>query len=98
VLKLAATGQSLMFFPEGTFDETRQIGKFLGGAFTIAARAEMPVTAIAIHGTRAVMPPGGLAIHRLPIRVEVLAVLSADEARIRSRELIAQAVGDPLAP
>jgi 1-acyl-sn-glycerol-3-phosphate acyltransferase len=98
VLKLATTGQSLMFFPEGTFDETRQIGKFLGGAFTIAARAEMPVAAIAIHGTRAVMPPGGLAIHRLPIRVEVLAVLPADEARIRSRELIAQAVGDPLAP
>jgi 1-acyl-sn-glycerol-3-phosphate acyltransferase len=98
VLKLAATGQSLMFFPEGTFDETRQIGKFLGGAFTIAARAEMPVAAIAIHGTRAVMPPGGMAIHRLPIRVEVLAVLPADEARIRSRELIAQAVGDPLAP
>src|ERR1700682_2858661 len=25
VLKLAAAGQSLMFFPEGTFDETRQI-------------------------------------------------------------------------
>jgi 1-acyl-sn-glycerol-3-phosphate acyltransferase len=98
VLKLAATGQSLMFFPEGTFDETRQIGKFLGGAFTTAARAEMPVVAIAIHGTRAVMPPGGVAIHRLPIRVEVLAVLPADEARIRSRELIAQAVGDPLAP
>jgi 1-acyl-sn-glycerol-3-phosphate acyltransferase len=98
VLKLAATGQSLMFFPEGTFDETRQIGKFLGGAFTTAARAEMPVVAIAIHGTRDVMPPGGVAIHRLPIRVEVLAVLAADEARIRSRELIAQAVGDPLAP
>ena len=98
VLKLAASGQSLMFFPEGTFDETRQIGKFLGGAFTTAARAEMPVVAVAIHGTRAVMPPGGLSIHRLPIRVEVLAVMSADEARSRSRELIAEAVGDPLAP
>jgi 1-acyl-sn-glycerol-3-phosphate acyltransferase len=98
VLKLAASGQSLMFFPEGTFDETRQIGKFLGGAFTIAARAEMPVVAVAIHGTRAVMPPGGLAVHRLPIRVEILAVLPADEARLKSRELIARAVGDPLAP
>jgi 1-acyl-sn-glycerol-3-phosphate acyltransferase len=98
VLKLAAAGQSLMFFPEGTFDETRQIGKFLGGAFTTAARAQMPVVAVAIHGTRAVMPPGGRSIHRLPIRVEVLAVLPADEARIKSRELIARAVGDPLAP
>lgn len=98
VLKLAATGQSLMFFPEGTFDETRQIGKFLGGAFTTAARAEMPVVAVAIHGTRDVMPPGGRTIRRLPIRVEILAVLSADEARLKSRELIAKSVGDPLAP
>ncbi len=98
VLKLAATGQSLMFFPEGTFDETRQIGKFLGGAFTTAARAAMPVVAVAIHGTRAVMPPGGLSVYRLPIKVEVLAVLAADQARLKSRELIAQAVGDPLAP
>ena len=98
VLKLAATGQSLMFFPEGTFDETRQIGKFLGGAFATAARAQIPVVAVAIHGTRDVMPPGGLSIHRLPIRVEVLTVLPADEARLKSRELIAHAVGDPLAP
>ena len=98
VLKLAATGQSLVFFPEGTFNEIRQIGKFLGGAFTTAARSDMPVVAMAIHGTRAVLPPGGLAVHRLPIRVEILEVLAAGEARQRSRELIARAVGEPLAP
>ena len=98
VLKLAATGQSLVFFPEGTFNEIRQIGKFLGGAFTTAARSDMPVVAMAIHGTRAVLPPGGLAVHRLPIRVEILEVLAANEARQRSRELIARAVGEPLAP
>jgi 1-acyl-sn-glycerol-3-phosphate acyltransferase len=98
VLKLAATGQSLVFFPEGTFNEIRQIGRFLGGAFTTAARSGMPVVAVAIHGTRAVLPPGGVAVHRLPIRVEILEVLAAGEARQRSRELIAQAVGEPLAP
>jgi len=98
VLKLAATGQSLVFFPEGTFNEIRQIGKFLGGAFATAARADMPVVAMAIHGTRAVLPPGGLSVHRLPIRVEILEVLGANEARQRSRELIARAVGEPLAP
>jgi 1-acyl-sn-glycerol-3-phosphate acyltransferase len=98
VLKLAATGQSLMFFPEGTFDEKRQIGKFLGGAFTTALRTRMPVVVAAIHGSRDVMPPGGLMVYRMPIRVEILDVLAADEARLRSRELIAAAVGDPLAP
>jgi 1-acyl-sn-glycerol-3-phosphate acyltransferase len=98
VLKLAAAGQSLMFFPEGTFDETRQIGKFLGGAFATALRSQLPVVAVAIHGSRDVMPPGGISLYRRPIRVEILGVLSPDEARVRSRELIARAVGEPLAP
>lgn len=98
VLKLAATGQSLVFFPEGTFNETRQVGRFLGGAFATAARSEMPVVAMAIHGTRAVLPPGRLSVHRTPIRVEILEVLTAGDARQRSRELIARAVGEPLAP
>jgi 1-acyl-sn-glycerol-3-phosphate acyltransferase len=98
VLKLAATGQSLVFFPEGSFDENRQIGKFLGGAFTTAARSDMPVVAVAIHGTRTVMPPGRVSIQRAPIRVEILEVLTASDARQRSRELIARAVGEPLAP
>jgi 1-acyl-sn-glycerol-3-phosphate acyltransferase len=98
VLKLAATGQSLVFFPEGTFTEIRQVGKFHGGAFTAAARSDMPVVTMAIHGTRAVLAPEGFAVHRLPIRVEILDVLSASDARQHSRELIAQAIGEPLAP
>ena len=98
VLKLAATGQSLVFFPEGTFNEIRQVGKFLGGAFATAARSDMPVVAVAIHGTRAVLAPGGVSVRRSAIRVEILEVLTASDARQRSRELIARAVGEPLAP
>jgi 1-acyl-sn-glycerol-3-phosphate acyltransferase len=99
VLKLAAAGQSLMFFPEGTFDETAQIGKFMGGAFATAARSQIPIVAVAIHGTREVMPPGrGLWVYRLPICVQILEVLPAEGARHKSREIIAQAVGVPLAP
>ncbi len=98
VLKVAAQGQSLMFFPEGTFDEMRQIGRFLNGAFAAAARSKMPVVAVAIHGTRDVLPPGGLAVYRRPICVEILEVMAADVARQRGREIIASAVGDPLAP
>ncbi|HEY1313985.1 MAG TPA: lysophospholipid acyltransferase family protein [Steroidobacteraceae bacterium] len=98
VLKLAATGQSLVFFPEGTFNGVAQIGKFLGGAFTTAARSDMPVVAMAIHGTRAVLPPDRLILHRLPIRVQILEVLPAGDAKLRSRELIAAALGEPLAP
>jgi 1-acyl-sn-glycerol-3-phosphate acyltransferase len=98
VLRLAARGQSLVFFPEGTFDERRHIGKFMAGAFATAERSDMPVVAVAIHGTRALLPPGGLMFYRRPIRFEILAVLDAKGARQHSRELIAQAVGEPLAP
>ncbi len=97
VLRVAATGQSLVFFPEGTFDERRGIRKFMGGAFTTAQRSNMPVVAVAIHGSRELLPPGGLMIYRRPIRVEILAVLDAKDARRQSRELIAQAIGEPLA-
>jgi 1-acyl-sn-glycerol-3-phosphate acyltransferase len=95
VQRVAATGQSLVFFPEGTFDERRGIRKFMGGAFATAQRSNMPVIVVAIHGTRDLLPPGGLMIYRRPIRVEFLAVLDAGEARRRSRDLIAEALGEP---
>jgi 1-acyl-sn-glycerol-3-phosphate acyltransferase len=98
VWKLAATGQSLVFFPEGTFDSTRQVGRFLGGAFATAERSQMRIVAVAIHGTRAVLPNGSILIRRKPIRFEILTVLDPEGARQRSRELIAEAVGEPLAP
>jgi len=98
VLRVAATGQSLVFFPEGTFDERRQISHFHGGAFATAQRSGMPVVAVAIHGTRDMFPPGGLMLYRRPVRFEILDVLPSDVARRRSRELIAAAVCEPLAP
>ena len=98
VWKLAATGQSLVFFPEGTFNGTRQVGKFLGGAFATAERSKMPVVAVALHGTRDVLPAGGMSVHRGVIRFQILGVLEPKDARQRSRELIAAALGEPLAP
>jgi 1-acyl-sn-glycerol-3-phosphate acyltransferase len=97
VLKTASAGQSLVFFPEGTFNEVPQVGQFLRGAFATAARANMPIVAVAIHGTRDVLPAGTLVMLRRPIKVEVLDTLVGAEARADSRELIARAVGEPLA-
>jgi 1-acyl-sn-glycerol-3-phosphate acyltransferase len=98
VWKLAARGQSLVFFPEGTFDSNRQVRRFLGGAFATAQRSNLPVVAAAIHGARDVLPPGGIRVHRRALRFEILEVLDPEGARERSRQLIAAAVGEPLAP
>ena len=104
VLKTAAKGQSIVFFPEGTFNEARAIGKFHAGAFATAARNHMPVVAVAVHGTRDAMPSGTLLIRRVPIRVDVLAIFesteisptSANEVRQLTRSLIAEAVGESM--
>jgi 1-acyl-sn-glycerol-3-phosphate acyltransferase len=85
-----------VIFPEGTFHAARQINKFLGGAFTIATRSGMPVVAVAIHGTREVLPPESAFMFRRPIRFQILATIPPEGARERSRQMIAAAVGEPL--
>jgi 1-acyl-sn-glycerol-3-phosphate acyltransferase len=103
VLKTAAAGQSLVFFPEGTFNRERGIGPFHGGAFATAARNALPLVAIAIRGTREALPSGTLLIRRHPIDVEILAVLptvparnGAAELRQECRTLIASALGEEM--
>lgn len=56
VLRTAASGHSLVFFPEGTFTSQAGLGKFHTGAFAIAARASCPVVPAVILGTRRNMP------------------------------------------
>jgi len=56
VLRTAASGHSLVFFPEGTFTEEIGLGKFHTGAFAIAARSACPVVPAVILGTRRNMP------------------------------------------
>jgi len=94
VLRTAASGHSLVFFPEGTFTPEVGLGKFHTGAFAIAARAACPVIPTVILGTRRNMPatrvfprPGpievrfGLPILETPVGDEDLAVKLRDAAR-----------------
>jgi 1-acyl-sn-glycerol-3-phosphate acyltransferase len=50
---LAATGQSLLFFAEGTFRRMPGLLPFQMGAFLIAAENNLEVVPITIRGTRA---------------------------------------------
>ncbi|HUO82365.1 MAG TPA: lysophospholipid acyltransferase family protein [Gammaproteobacteria bacterium] len=62
LLKAAANGNALAFFPEGTFVHPRGLGRFHSGAFVTAARTGLPVVPVLIRGARAVLPAGA----RLP--------------------------------
>lgn len=69
VLRTAANGKSLVFFPEGTFAPHPGLGKFHAGAFTAAARAGCPVVPVVVRGTRRALPP--IKGWPAPVRIEV---------------------------
>ena len=104
VLRDAISGNSLAFFPEGTFTRAPGLLKFHTGAFTTAVRAGCPIVPATIKGTRvALSPNGGLP---RPGRIEVRifpAILPgatagenvALELRDQARAVILRELGEP---
>ena len=76
VIKRAEQGHSLVFFPEGTFDEQAGLKRFHAGAFIAAVRGAMPVVPAIIHGARRAMPARALLVRPGPIVVEILEPLT----------------------
>ena len=56
--KKALCGQTLLFFPEGTFTRVAGLRGFRMGAFVTAAESGLPIVPIAIRGTRTVLRDG----------------------------------------
>ncbi len=103
LLKAAAAGESLAFFPEGTFIREPGLGRFRPGAFAAAIKGELPVVPLAIVGSRRVLPggtliprPGRLTIHILePIPVTHAAFSGSTELAEAARQRILQVLGEP---
>lgn len=81
VLRTAASGQSLVFFPEGTFGIEPGLLRFHTGAFATAVRAGCPVVPAVIRGTRRIMPGSRLLPRWGAIDVEFLPAIAAAEAQ-----------------
>jgi 1-acyl-sn-glycerol-3-phosphate acyltransferase len=105
LIRTATGGQSLAFFPEGTFTEQVGLARFHIGAFLIATRAAMPVVPVVIRGARRGLPAGSVWPRPGRIEVEVLTVMplrdapdaSAEAAGLRdeARGRILRALGEP---
>jgi 1-acyl-sn-glycerol-3-phosphate acyltransferase len=72
VMRTAERGQSLVFFPEGTFSEEPGLLKFHFGAFATAHRAGCPVVPAIINGSRVALSPRGALPHPARLRIEIL--------------------------
>ena len=67
----AASGRSLMVFPEGTFVAGTGLLPFHLGAFVAAAQAQVAVVPVAIRGSREALPAGRWLPRRALLEVEV---------------------------
>jgi len=72
VMRSAQSGESMVFFPEGTFSEEPGLLKFHFGAFAAAQRAGCPVVPAIIHGSRIALSPRGGLPYPTPLHVEIL--------------------------
>ena len=79
VMRSAASGQSIVFFPEGTFSEEPGLLKFHYGAFATAQRAGCPVVPAIIHGSRVALSPRGGLPQPTRLRVEILDAMIPEE-------------------
>lgn len=81
LLKAAAAGESLAFFPEGTFVREPGLGRFRPGAFAAAIKGALPVVPVAIAGSRQILPCGTMLPRAGPLKVHILApILPTDDA------------------
>jgi 1-acyl-sn-glycerol-3-phosphate acyltransferase len=105
LIKAASTGQSLVFFPEGTFTEVPGLARFHSGAFATAARAQVPVVPAVIRGTRRILPSHLMLPRWSRIEVEILLPIAPTDAhgqaiggeatRVEARDRILTVLGEP---
>jgi 1-acyl-sn-glycerol-3-phosphate acyltransferase len=103
---VAAAGESLVLFPEGTFTRAPGLRGFHMGAFVTAAEAGLPVIPISLAGTRSVLRADSWWPRRFPVHVKVHAPLQpagaawSDALQLRdaTRARIASACGEPVLP
>ena len=71
IVKKTKYGQTIAFFPEGTFINFPGLQPFRMGAFVTAARSHVPVTPVAIKGARDILTGSEWFPHRGRIEVTV---------------------------
>jgi len=96
LVKAAQEGESLGFFPEGTFLLERGVGRFRPGAFVAAIKGDMPVVPVAISGTREMMPSGRLMPRKSDLVIEILPAIAPGDDDYASSRKLAEASRQPI--
>ena len=90
IVKAAQGGDSLAFFPEGTFQREPGVARFRAGAFVSAIRGEMPVVPIAISRTREMLPSGRHWPWPVTVRADILPPILPGDPAFENHRLLAE--------
>ena len=91
IVKAARGGESLAFFPEGTFRKQAGVGRFRPGAFVAAIRGALPVVPIAIMGTREMLPSGRHLPWPVPLTIQILPAIAPGDPDFSDNRRLAEA-------
>ena len=91
IVKAAQVGESLAFFPEGTFRIEPGVGRFRAGAFLAASKGGMPVVPVAISGTRDMLTCDDWMLRRSKIHIRILPPITADDPAFEHHKTLAEA-------
>ncbi|PRQ46114.1 putative 1-acylglycerol-3-phosphate O-acyltransferase [Rosa chinensis] len=93
---LLKKGSSVFFFPEGTRSKDGKLGDFKKGAFSLAAKTNVPVVPITLIGTGKIMPVGKEGILNTgPVKVVIHKPIEGTDTETlcrESRNIIAEAL------
>lgn len=81
IQQAALAGDSLLFFPEGTFSYAPGLRPFHMGAFLAAVNSGLSVVPLAIRGTRLILPGDSWFAHRGEISVTIGAAIEPEQLR-----------------
>ncbi|WP_321924604.1 AMP-binding protein [Paraburkholderia guartelaensis] len=84
LVECARAGETLLFFPEGTFVSAAGLRAFRLGAFRAAVLAARPVLPVAVRGARTALRDGHWIPESGDIEIEVLAPIYAQGADFRA--------------
>jgi len=90
LLKAANDGESLAFFPEGTFIAQPGLGKFRAGAFAAAISAGVPLVPVVISGSRFILPGETILPRHGHLRIHVLEPIQPSDPAFESHGSLSQ--------
>ncbi len=95
-LEAARSGQTLVFFPEGTFTRIYGLRPFRLGAFAIAVEQQIAVLPVTLCGTRSILRDGQWLPRRGDVSVHIGDLLAPDgrdfAAAVRLRDRVREAI------